>query len=98
MQKLFLTIGAVLILLLSSFAQKAEPVPAPADVVLGFEIEGGRHQFHFGELIPVSVSYTAKTAGRYFWVSQNWKLTGGALSGNRVLAFGRTCQHANVTQ
>jgi hypothetical protein len=77
MQKLFLTTGVVLILLLSSFAQSAQPVSAPADVVLKLGVEGDGHQFHLGELIPVKFSYSAKTPGRYVWVSQSSKLAGG---------------------
>ncbi len=77
MQKLFLTIGVVLILLPSSFAQRTQPVAAPADVVLELGIEGDGHQFHLGELIPVKFSYSAKTPGRYVQVSQIRKLAGG---------------------
>jgi hypothetical protein len=77
MQKLFLTTGVVLIVLLSSFAQNVEPVSAAADVVLRFEPEGDGHQFHIGELIPVKFSYTTWTPGRYVWVSQSSKLDGG---------------------
>lgn len=77
MQNLFLTTGVVLSVLLSSFAQNAEPVSAPADVVLELGTEGDGHQFHLGELIPVKFSYSAKTPGRYVWVSQSRKLAGG---------------------
>ncbi|MDQ1692512.1 MAG: hypothetical protein QOH85_47 [Acidobacteriaceae bacterium] len=77
MQKLFLSIGVVLIVLLSSFAQNVEPVSASADVVLKLGTEGDGHQFHLGELIPVKFSYSAKTPGRYVWVSQSRKLAGG---------------------
>lgn len=77
MQKLFLTTGVVLIVLLSSFAQNVEPVSAAADVVLKLETEGDGHQFHLGELIPVKFSYSAETPGRYVWVSQSSKLDGG---------------------
>jgi hypothetical protein len=77
MQKLFLTTGVVLVALLSSFAQNAEPVSAPADVILMLGTEGDGHQFHLGELIPVKFSYSAKTSGRYVWVSQSKKLACG---------------------
>ena len=77
MQKLFLTIGLVLILLLSSFAQSSQPVLAPADVVLKLGTEGDGQQFHLGELIPVEFSYTARVPGRYIWVGQSRKLVGG---------------------
>src|SRR4029077_20092720 len=77
MQRLFLTTGVVLIVLLSSFAQNVEPVSAGADVVLKLETEGDGHQFHLGELIPVKFSYGAGTPGRYVWVSQSSKLDGG---------------------
>ena len=77
MQKLFLTTGVVLIVLLSSFAQNVEPVSAAADVVLRFETEGDGHQFHIGELIPVKFSYSTGTPGRYIRVSQSSKLVGG---------------------
>jgi hypothetical protein len=76
MQKLFLTIGVVLILLPSSFAQVTQPVSAPADVILKLETDGDRHQFHLGELIPVKYSYSAKTPDRYVWVGQSSKLAG----------------------
>lgn len=77
MQKPFLTAGVVLILLLSSFGQSSQPVPAPADVVLKLGTEGGGQQFHLGELIPVKFSYTAKVPGTYIWVGQSKKLVGG---------------------
>ncbi len=77
MQNVFLTTGLVLSVLLSSFAQNAEPVTAPTDVVLKFETEGDEHQFHFGELIPVKFSYGATNPGRYIWVVQSGKLVGG---------------------
>ena len=77
MQKLFLTTGMVLIVLLWSFGENIEPVPAPGDVVLKLGTEGDEHQFHFGELIPIEFSYSAKTPGRYILVSQSRKLAGG---------------------
>jgi hypothetical protein len=77
MQNFLLTTGVVLSVLLSSFAQNAEPVSAPADVVLELGTEGDGHQFHLGELIPINFSYSAKTRGRYVWVSQSRKLAGG---------------------
>ena len=77
MQKLFLTIGLVAIVQLPLFAQNDEPVPAPGDLVLKLETEGGEQHFHLGELIPVKYSYSAKTPGRYIWLSQSGKLVGG---------------------
>lgn len=77
MQKLLLTTGVVLILLLSSFAQSSQPVWAPADVVLKLGTEGDGQQFHLGELIPIKFSYTAKVPGKYIWVGQSSKLVGG---------------------
>ncbi len=77
MQKILLVIGTVVILLLSSFTQDAQPLPAPADVVLTLETEGDVHQFHLGELIPVKFSYSAKAPGRYLWVNQINRLAGG---------------------
>lgn len=77
MQRLFLTTGVVVLVLLSSSAQNAEPVLAPADVFLQFGTEGDGHQFHLGELIPIKFSYSAKTPGTYILVSQSGKLAGG---------------------
>ena len=76
-QNLFLTTGLILSVVLSSVAQKTEPVPAPSDIVLELGIEGDGHQFHLGELIPVTFSYRTKAPGRYIWVSQHGKLAGG---------------------
>jgi hypothetical protein len=77
MQKPFLTAGVVLIFVLSSFAQRVEPVPAPDDVVLELGTEDNGHQFHLGELIPVKFSYRANIPDRYVWVSESAKLEGG---------------------
>jgi len=77
MQNIFVTIGLVLFVLLSSFAQDVEPVPAPADVVLKLETEADLTRFHVGELIPVTFSFSATTPGRYLWVSQSGTLTAG---------------------
>jgi len=77
MQKLFLTTGVVLIFLLSSFGQSSQPVSAPADVLLKLGTEGDGQQFHLGELIPVTFSYTAKVPGTYIWVGQSRKLVRG---------------------
>jgi hypothetical protein len=62
---------------LSSFAQSGVPVPAPADIMLEFRIEGDGHQFHLGESIPIKFSYSAKSPGRYIWVNESAKLAGG---------------------
>jgi len=62
---------------LSSFAQNIEPLLAPPDVSLQLRTEGDRHQFYVGELIPVSISYTADTSSKYIWVNLNEKLEGG---------------------
>jgi hypothetical protein len=77
MQKLFLTISVVLILVLPSLAQGPQAVSAPGDVVLKLETDGDGQQFHLGELIPIKLSYTANSPGRYIWVSQSSKLSGG---------------------
>jgi hypothetical protein len=77
LQKFLLTTCVVLILLLSSSAQNAQPVLPPEDVVLQFETEGDVHNFHMGELIPVQLSYSAKASGKYIRVSQAQKLAGG---------------------
>ena len=74
---LFLTTNVILLVLLSSFAQTVEPVPAPADVILTLGTEGDLHQFRLGELIPVKFSYSAKVPGRYFLVGRSSKLAGG---------------------
>jgi hypothetical protein len=76
MPKLSSTI-VVLIVLISSLAQNVEPVPASSEVVLRLGTEGDGHQFHLGELIPIKFSYSAEPPGRYLWVSQSSKLTGG---------------------
>ena len=77
MKKPVLTAVVVFILVLSSYAQRVEPVPAPADVALELRTEGGEHQFHFGELIPIKFSYSANGSGRYIWVGNGAKLAGG---------------------
>ncbi len=38
---------------------------------------GDQHEYHLGELIPVTFSYTAKTSGTYLWVGNSGKLKGG---------------------
>src|SRR6266478_10154140 len=77
MRKTCLTVGVVLLVGMSLFPQNTTPLPAPADVTLTLSTEGDRHQFHLGELIPVKFSYSAAVSGKYVWVSQNTKLTGG---------------------
>jgi len=76
MQKIFVTIGLALFVLLSSSAQDVAPVPAPADVALTLATEADLHRFHLGELIPVMFSYSATIAGRYIWVSHSSTLAG----------------------
>jgi hypothetical protein len=77
MQKLFLSTGVLLILLPSSLAQDAQPLPAPPDVTLQFKTDGEIHEFHIGELIPIKYSYSAEVSGKYFRVDQSSKLEGG---------------------
>ena len=78
MQKFFSRTGSlVLALLLSSYAQVPKPASAPSDIVLSLGTDGDGRQFHLGELIPVKFAYSAKTPGRYLWVSQSSKLAGG---------------------
>ena len=77
MQRLVLSTGVLLVLVPSCFAQDAQPLPAPDDVVLQFEIDRDIHEFHIGELIPIKYAYSAKTSGRYFLVDQSSKLEGG---------------------
>lgn len=77
MQRLFLSSGVVLVLLLPLFGQSVQTLPAPADVVLKLGTEGDGQQFYLGELIPVKFSYTAKVPGTYIWVGQSRKLVGG---------------------
>ena len=90
MQKLFLTIGVVLIFLLSSFGQRSEPVSAPADVILRLGTEGDGQQFHLGELIPVKFSYSAKVPGTYSgWPEQ--KAGRRKIPRSLVLAFDGAC-------
>jgi hypothetical protein len=63
--------------LVMSFAQNAEPVSAPTDVTLKLATAGDEHQFHLGELIPIEFSYSAKTTGKYAWISRSGMLAGG---------------------
>lgn len=60
-----------------SFGQTTAPMSAPTDVALQLRTDDDGQQYHLGELIPVKFSFSAKTPGRYFWVSQSTKLTGG---------------------
>jgi hypothetical protein len=78
MRRLFLS-PVILTLIggLSSFSQNSAPLSAPAEIILSFNTEDGRRQFHLGELIPVKFSYAATTPGRYIWVSQSKKSTEG---------------------
>jgi hypothetical protein len=46
-------------------------------IALNFKTEGDRYRFRLGELISVKFSYTATTPGRYIWVSQYSRMTGG---------------------
>jgi hypothetical protein len=77
MLRIFSSIGVVVILLPTSFAQSAQPLTAPDDVVLQFETEGNSREFHLGELIPIKYSYSAMTPGRYLRVTPPGKLDGG---------------------
>lgn len=77
MQRFLLIAGAAFVFGLCLSAQNDRPIPAPADLVLDFTVEGAQHQFHLGELIPARYSYTAATPGRYVWVSQSQNLDGG---------------------
>jgi hypothetical protein len=79
MEKPVLPAVVVFILVLSSFAQRVEPgpVPAPADIILELGTEGGEHQFHLGELIPIKFSYRANVPGRYIWTGNGRNLAGG---------------------
>lgn len=77
MKKPILAAVVVFILGLSSFTQRVEPVPAPADVALQLATEGGEQQFHLGELIPIRFSYRADNPGRYIWAGNGTKLAGG---------------------
>lgn len=78
MQRFPLIAGVAFVFGLCLFAQSHESIPAPADLVLDFRVEGAQQQFHLGELIPARYSYTAATPGRYVWVSQSQKLDGGS--------------------
>ena len=77
MQRLILSTGVLLVVVPSCFAQDAQPLPAPDDVVLQFEIDRDIHEFHIGELIPIKYAYSAKESGRYFLVGQSSKLERG---------------------
>jgi hypothetical protein len=77
MQRCFQTAGAILVLGIPLCAQSAEPIPAPADLILQLSTEGDQHQFRLGELIPIKYSYSAEISGKYILVSQSQKLAGG---------------------
>jgi hypothetical protein len=80
MEKPVLAAVVVFTLVLSSFAERVEPMPAPADVALELGTEGGEHQFHLGELIPIKFSYSASGPG-YIWTGNGTKFAaGGTLS------------------
>jgi hypothetical protein len=76
MEKPVLAAVVVFTLVLSSFAERVEPMPAPADVALELGTEGGEHQFHLGELIPINFSYSASGPG-YIWTGNGTKLAAG---------------------
>jgi hypothetical protein len=61
----------------SVLAQDNQPLPAPGDVKLEFSTAGDQHQFHLGELIPVSFAYSAAIPGKFIQVSSSNKLIGG---------------------
>jgi hypothetical protein len=77
MQKIFVTVGLVLFVLLSSSAQDVAPVPAPPDVAFKFATEADLHRFHLGELKPITFSYSSTIPGRYIWVTRGTTLAGG---------------------
>jgi hypothetical protein len=77
MQKLLLSTVVFLVLLPASFAQSVQPLFAPDDIVLEFQTQGNRRDFHLGELIPIKYSYSAATPGKYFRVDPGSKLEGG---------------------
>lgn len=77
MKGLLRTAGAILVLGIPLGAQSAEPLPAPADVILQLSTEGDQHQFRLGELIPIKYSYSAEISGKYILVSQSQQLAGG---------------------
>ena len=77
MKKLSLNAIVVLLACLSLFAQDIQPVLAPAEVVLNFNTENGRHEFHLGELISITYSYRATTTRKYTWLEQSQKLIAG---------------------
>jgi hypothetical protein len=63
---------------LQTFAQQARPLPAPDDLMLQFSTVGDQHDFHLGELIPVSHNLMALTPSKYLYVSLPGKLAGGS--------------------
>lgn len=77
MRRILVNVSVVAILLSWSYAQRVEPVPARSDVILALRTENDETQFHLGELIPIKFSYSAKTPGKYFWVSNSSRLEGG---------------------
>lgn len=105
MRKLFLIAGVVPIVVLLSFAQRVESVSAPPDVALRLETESDRQEFRLGESIPVKFSYSAKTSGKYVWVSQSRKLNAGrsleiscSPSGERVSPNPSSADYATFDQ
>jgi len=77
MEKPLFAVGVVLSFLISSLAQNLEPPSAPTDVVFRLETEGDGKHFHLGELIPINFSYSSESPGRYSWVANSSRLTGG---------------------
>jgi hypothetical protein len=75
--RLFSANALVLALTLTSVAQSPKPLPAGPDVTLTFTTEDNQHQFHLGELIPITFSYRAGSPGKYILVSLSNKLVGG---------------------
>jgi hypothetical protein len=77
MQRFFLSPLVLVALLPLSYPQSPRPISAPDDIVLRLETVGASRELRLGELIPIKYSYSAKTPGRYLWVSQSAKLEGG---------------------
>jgi hypothetical protein len=80
MEKPVLAAVVVFTLVLSSFAERVEPMPAPADVALELGTEGGEHQFHLGELIPIKFSYSRAVPDTFGPVTARSSRRGGTLS------------------
>lgn len=76
-RSIYSIVGLVAVLPISLCAQNPEPLPAPDDVSITLATEGDRHDFHLGELVPITYSYSSKSSAKYLWVSEYRTLAAG---------------------